>query len=40
MNGDQQQQNRLTRTDWVVLFVAVIAHAFALAVFLRWLKRQ
>ena len=38
MNGEQQ--NRLTRTDWVILVVGLIAHALALAVFLRWLKRQ
>ena len=38
MNGDQQ--HRLTRTDWAVIFVAVVAHALALAVFLRWLKEQ
>jgi len=38
--GPQQPENRLTRTDWVILGVGVIAHAFALAIFLRWLKRQ
>jgi len=37
---NENQQNRLTRTDWIVLFVAVIAHAALLAFFLRWLKRQ